>query len=543
MAHQWFGNLVTMAWWDDLWLNEGFASWMENKATDHFHPEWKSWLITARSVQSAMDLDARLGTHPVITPIRNVFEAAAAFDQITYSKGMAVVRMLEAFVGEDAFRAGVRTYIKKHAYGNAVTDDLWAAIDEVTPLPVLEIAHDFTLQAGVPLIRAETNGGVRLSQDRFAMDDTSQMAQTWGTPVVVAPAGGGALWRGIVSAGAPIEVTSPSSGAAIVNAGQTGYFRVAYAPVLWAPLAERFTTLAPEDQLGLLYDSYVLGEAGQAPMSNFLELANHADMNGDPVVLEALAKKLASIDFYYEGLPGRSAFRGFARHPLNLVLARLGWDARPGESDNEAVLRATILKTLGDLDDAAVIPEARRRFAVYLTDPDTLSGSTRQTVFDIVASNADAATWDQLHSLAKAATSPTDKSRLYQLLGASHDPVLTEKALALALGDEPPITTRPLIIRKAAEIFPERVFDFALANRLAVEGMVEARIRWIFFPSLAKNAREIATAEKLAAYAEAYVPVTARGDVTKAIAAIRYRAKVIATRLPDIDQWLTAQGD
>ena len=125
IAHQWFGNLVTMAWWDDLWLNEGFASWMENKATDHFHPEWKVWLDTAADQQAAMDIDARSGTHPVITPIRDVFEAAGAFDTITYSKGQAVVRMLEAYVGEAAFRLGARRYIKKNAYKNTVSDDLW----------------------------------------------------------------------------------------------------------------------------------------------------------------------------------------------------------------------------------------------------------------------------------------------------------------------------------------------------------------------------------------------------------------------------------
>jgi aminopeptidase N len=148
MAHQWFGDLVTMSWWDDLWLNEGFASWMESKATNHFHPEWNIWLQVAASQQRAMDLDARSGTHPVITPIHDVFEAANAFDDITYIKGAAVVRMLEAYVGEEVFREGVKTYIKNYAYGNAVTDQLWAAIDEASPTPVSKIAHDFTLQAG-----------------------------------------------------------------------------------------------------------------------------------------------------------------------------------------------------------------------------------------------------------------------------------------------------------------------------------------------------------------------------------------------------------
>ena len=315
---------------------------------------------------------------------------------------------------------------------------------------------------------------------------------------------------------------------------------MAYDPALWAPLAERFARLAPDDQLGLLDDSLALGEAGKTPMSAFLELADRADAGADPIVLNTLADQLASIDFYYEGLPGRSAYRAFARGRLNPVLARLGWDVHPAESDNEAVLRATILTKLGDFDDAAVIAEARRRFAAYFVNSDTLSGSTRETVLKIVASNADPTTWDQIHSLAKAATSPTDKSRLYALLGASHDLVLADKALALALSDEPPATVGPVIIKSVSKVFPEHAFDFALANRVALEAMLEPTSRYRFFASTASKARDLATAEKLAAYSEAYVPVTARGDVTKAIASIRYSAKVIADRLPDVDSWITA---
>jgi aminopeptidase N len=305
-------------------------------------------------------------------------------------------------------------------------------------------------------------------------------------------------------------------------------------------LAERFARLAPDDQLGLLNDSLALGEAGQTPMSAFLDLADRADAGADQIVLGTLADQLASIDFYYEGLPGRSAYRAFARDRLNPVLARLGWDVHPGEADNEALLRATILTKLGGFDDAAVIAEARRRFAAYLVNPDTLSGSTRQTVLNIVASNADPTTWEQIHSLAKAANSPTDKSRLYALLGASHDLVLADKALALALSDEPPATVGPVIIKSVSKVFPGHALDFALANRVAIEGMVGPNMRWRFFAQLAQSARDVATAEKLAAYAEAYVPVTARGDVTKAIASIRYSAKIISDRLPHVDSWITA---
>ncbi|HEX4859618.1 MAG TPA: M1 family metallopeptidase, partial [Rhizomicrobium sp.] len=141
MAHQWFGDLVTMDWWDDLWLNEGFASWMEVKATDHFHPEWHVWLDSQDAKEAAMRVDARAGTHPIVQPILDVFQANQAFDTITYEKGQAVIRMLENYTGEDAFRAGVRNYIKAHAYGNTVTDDLWRELDKTSPRPVTKVAH------------------------------------------------------------------------------------------------------------------------------------------------------------------------------------------------------------------------------------------------------------------------------------------------------------------------------------------------------------------------------------------------------------------
>jgi aminopeptidase N len=543
MAHQWFGDLVTMAWWDDLWLNEGFASWMENKATDHFHPEWKVWLQTQEGQQSAMRLDARAGTHPIITNIPDVFAAANAFDDITYQKGQAVIRMLEAYAGEDAFRAGVQAYIRKHAYGNTVSDDLWAELDKTSPRPVSDIAHDFTLQPGVPLIRArQTSQGVALTQSRFAADAASAKPLTWRTPVVVAPAAGQGEWRGVVSAKAPAAVTGPAAQVPILNAGQTGYFRSAYDPALWAPLAARFASLTPADQLGLLYDSRALGETGQAPMGAFLDLAARAPAQAEPAVLQTLTGQLAAIDYLYEGRPGQAAFRAFARGRLNPVLGRLGWDAKPGEADGEVLLRAAVLQGLGELDDPAVVAKARGRFAAFVADPASLAGSTRKTVLNIVAGQADAATWDQLHAMAKAASDPTDKSRLYSLLGASHDPALADKALALALGGEPPVTVAPAIIRSVAGVFPERAFDFIMAHRTEVEAMIEPTSRSSFFASIPAGARDAATAQKLTAYAKAHMPASSRGEADKANAAIAYRAKVIAERLPEIDRWLAAHG-
>jgi aminopeptidase N len=539
MAHQWFGDLVTMAWWDDLWLNEGFASWMENKATDHFHPEWKVWLSTQAGQQSAMRLDSRAGTHPVIADIPDVFAAANAFDAITYQKGQAVIRMLEAYVGEDAFKAGVRNYIRDHAYKNAVSDDLWKALDKAAPTKkVVDVAHDFLLQPGVPLIRAKaTAGGVALTQERFGVDASQRTPQTWRTPVNVQAANG--QWLEVVSAGAPKTV--PAAAPAVINAGQTGYFRSAYSPELWAKLAPKFAGLPPADQLGLLYDSRALGETGAQPMSDFLALAKNTPSDADPVVLDALSSQLGALDWLYGGRGGQAAYRAFARARLSPVAARLGWDAKSGESDNAAVTRRNVLSQLGKLGDAATVAEARRRFDAWLKDPSTLTGAARRTVLSIVAANADEATWEAIHAQAKASKDPTDRARLYGYLGASEIPALADKTLALALSGEPTPTEVPGLIAAVAGMFPDKAYDFALANRAKLEQFLEPTSRITYFADLATASREPAMLEKLAKL-KATVPPSTRGEVEKAEAAVRYRLGVIQTRVPEMDRWLATAG-
>ncbi|HRD28496.1 MAG TPA: M1 family metallopeptidase, partial [Caulobacter sp.] len=173
MAHQWFGDLVTMSWWDDIWLNEGFASWMETKATAAFHPEWSVWLQDMAARDGAMNLDARSATHPVVQDVADARDTA--FDTISYQKGQAVIRMVEAWVGEDHFREALRAYMKKHAYGNTVSDDLWSAVEAASGQPIRRIAADFTGQPGVPLIRVTSLGSAwRLAQRRFGVDAPSR---------------------------------------------------------------------------------------------------------------------------------------------------------------------------------------------------------------------------------------------------------------------------------------------------------------------------------------------------------------------------------
>jgi aminopeptidase N len=540
MAHQWFGDLVTMAWWDDLWLNEGFASWMGNKATDHFHPEWKVWLQAKAGQQNAMRVDARAGTHPIITPIPDVFAAASAFDGITYSKGEAVIRMLEDYVGEDVFRTGVRNYIAKHSYANTVTDDLWREIDRVSPRPITGIAHDFTLQAGVPLIRVErTDTGIRLTQSRFAADAGQQAPRSWRTPVTVRNIG--EPWRTVVSARAPAEHGAAPRTAPLINAGQAGYFRADYSDELWARATQGFVDAPPIDQLGLIYDSLALGEAGVAPMTRFMDLAQAISPAADAVVQQTMAEQLESLDAYYAGQPGQGAFRAFARTRLAPLFAKVGWDARSDESDNEVILRGVLIRVLGELDDPAVTAEARRRFEAALRDPATLTGSTRQAVLQVVAGHADAAVWDQLHTLAKESTDPSDRTRLYANLGRSHDPALADRALALALSGEPPATDAPGILAAVADVFPEKAFAFALAHRAQVDALIEPTSRTTFYTRLATASHDPATPARLADFART-VPPSTKGEVDKAVGAIQSRLALIRDRLPDVDRWLKSRA-
>ncbi|HWA88841.1 MAG TPA: M1 family metallopeptidase [Rhizomicrobium sp.] len=539
MAHQWFGDLVTMDWWEDLWLNEGFASWMELKAADHFHPEWHVWLDALDAKENAMRVDARAGTHPIITPILDVLQANQAFDTITYSKGQAVIRMLEDYVGADAFRAGVRDYMKAHAYGNTVTDDLWRELDKTSPRPVSAVAHEFTRQAGVPMLHAKaTPKGLALTQDRFAMDSSAKGALTWHVPVKARALAGGPVWQGAVARGPAVMPGLKTEGGVIVNDGQAGYYRTLYDAALAKSLAGNFRKLSPENQMGLINDMRALGYSGYEPLDDFLGVAEQADASMHPRVQTAIAGKLEGIDALYDGLPTQKGFRAFARGLLAPLFAKTGWDAKPGEDPNIALTRATLLEALNRLDDQGVIAEAQKRFAAFLKDPSHVAPETRRSMLAIVARHADGATWDALHGLAKAEKNTLAKRELYELLGSVLDPKLAQRALDLSLTQEAPVTMRPAIVRSVSVDHPEMAFDFANKHLDAVTSWLEADSRNQYVPNLAASSTDPKMAGKVKTFAGAHIPPTARGDSVKVESAIGFQSEVRTKRLKDIDHWL-----
>jgi aminopeptidase N len=543
MAHQWFGDLVTMAWWDDLWLNEGFASWMATKATGALHPEWEPELGQVSGRESAIALDSVATTHPVVQHVETVEQISQAFDAITYQKGEAVITMLEDYVGEDAWRQGVRDYMATYKFKNTVTDNLWQKVETAAGKPITAIAHDFTLQPGVPLIRIENatcNGGttsLTLRQGEFTRDRPNKQPLSWRVPVIAAGLGGKEA-RTIVTGSGTLAV--PGCGPVVVNSGQSGYYRTLYTPALLDGITASFARLKPIDQIGLLADNWGLGLAGYQSASEALDLVDAVPANANPQVWTRVSSILARVYDLYEGDPQRQAMVGrYASSKLSPILARVGWSARPNEASNIAVLRSELIGTLGYFGDRQVVAEANRRFAA--NDPSVTAGPLRTSILAIVAENANASTWDRLHAQAKAEQNPLVKAQLYRLLGSNRDPALAQRALQLALTPEPGATTSSAIISAVAGEHPDLAFDFALQNRQAVEGLVDASSRSRYFPGLGGGSSDPAMIAKLQQYADRYLTAQSRRPADQAIASIQDRVRVRQTRLPDITRWFEAK--
>ena len=511
---------------------------MAGKVTAHFHPDWRIPLQAMRETQAAMMMDARLGTHPIVQPIRDVLEANQAFDEITYGKGMAVVTMLESMVGEAAFRSGVRRYIRKHAYGNTVSDDLWAEVDATAAQPVSTVAHDFTLQAGVPLVRVSgSEHTIELRQDRFATEASGNQPTRWHVPVLERSLDSGRSWHGVISRDLPASLDG--GGAVVVNVSHRGYFRTLYAPALFRSLIARFGDLTPEDQAGLLSDTQVMGYSGLEPLSDLVELARRVMPETDAAVLRLVSDELRDLDARLDGLPGQALLRDYARNLLHPIFVRTGWTATATDSAATRRLRASVLAALSQMGDPQLIGEGRSRFASLRADPKSFPADLRESVLAVVAENANAAEWEQLHEMARHTDSFIEKQRLYAMLGAARDPGLARRALQLTLTDEVEVTLRPDIIREVAEShFPEAAFEFASAHFQQVSQWLEPDSRNQFAPRLLMRSGDAAMIDKLRAYAGEHIPVDARKDAVVAEAAVAYNAEIRSRRLPGLDEWL-----
>ncbi len=549
MAHQWFGNLVTMEWWDNLWLNEGFASWMESKATEVFHPDWMIWLQAESDLQKAMRQDAKRTTHPVVQMVNSVEQAA--FDDITYRKGRAVIRMLENFLGADAFREGVRAYMKLYKYKNTVSANLWDELEKASGKQIKEIANDFTTQPGVPLITVENEQlsenkvTLTLRQARFEVDANAEEATVWHLPISAGEARSkkpslSQLISGPDSVSMAVEGNPPIK----INLGQTAYCRCNYKGAL-RNFLDRFNEFAAADQLGLLYDSWALGEAGVGPIEAYLDLTRRVSPAADSVVWRQIIDTLVALDSIYANNPNQNIFRAFARSILNPILAQVGWDEKAGELGNQAVLREFLITGLGQLGDDNVEIEANARFEKFAgppTNPLALPGALRRPVLQTVALRAGEDRYNTMHRLAKEKNDSFWKDQLFVALAFAQDKTLAQQTLQIALGDEPAKTTGPKMIARVAANNPDLAWHFALDHREVLSERLDQQQRHTFVPSLTAGATNPDLLEELRRFIETEVPEASRKKVGKFAADLEFRLKVIKVLVPKIDHWLAEKS-
>jgi aminopeptidase N len=543
MAHQWFGDLVTMGWWDDLWLNEGFASWMENKSSRDLNPGWEAAATAVSgSREAAMALDATAATHPIVRHVETVDQIGQAFDGITYSKGQAVIDMLESTLGPDTFRSGIRRYMARYKYGNTATDQLWAELSTAAGRPVAGIAHDFTLQPGIPLVSvtgARCEGGrtiASLAQSRFALDPASKAPLAWHVPLRVATVGGAPA--NVVATGPATAVSAPGCGALVVNAGKASYARVRYDEAAHAALVRDYPRLALTDRLGTLADDYALAQSGDQPLTRWAALTARVGPDANPLEWQSVATQMAGIERLYRGTPLGDRVRARELATLSPVLDRIGIEARAGDTPLVANLRETLLTQLGAAGDPRLVAQARGYVARLQADPTAIPPAIRQAVLSTFAASATAADWDLLLRLTQAEKSPVAKNRFVSLLGSARDPALATRSLALLEGSALTDPQKAALLRAVATAHPDQAFDWAAAHQPLVNSFLEASTRASFIPRLGEGSNDAAMPGKITAYGTRYLPEGSRAGVNQALSAIAVR-RASADRLrTGVTAWL-----
>ena len=548
MAHMWFGDLVTMAWWDDLWLNEGFASWMANKTTQHFHPDWGGDIDQVADREGAMGLDAFSTTHPVVQHVRTVEQANQAFDDITYDKGQSIIAMLEAFAGADVWRQGIRSYMAKFAYRNTRTSDLWAAIEGAGAKGLNEIARDFTTQPGIPLVQlgnsrcVNGNTVVPATLSQFSNDRRQQAAASplaWHIPIR-ATAGNGS-GRLQVTQGHSATLTAPGCSVLLINPGQAGYFRVLYTPQQADALRQAFPGLQPVDQYGVLSDGLALSDAGYQPVARALDLLASIAADAHAKVAQKGAETWVALFRQMDGNPAaQSAIRDHASRAYWPRLQKLGFTPRDGDSPLDALLRASLIANLGELGEPHVVAEGQRLLGALQRDPKAISGSLKAAWLEVIAGNADANTWDVLHRMASAARSSTERSTYYHLLGLAKNDALAKRALDLAISKEPGATISAGMITSTAENHPTMTLDFVLSHLPQVTPFVDLSGSSGYVAELVEDSADAALIPKIQAYAAAHIKPDDRRPINHAAARIKWKADNAPRMQREIVAWLKA---
>ncbi len=548
IAHQWFGNLVTMGWWDNLWLNEGFASWMAAKVSNDRNPDWQIWLRANAAKESAFGLDARASTHAVQLPGVTEMSAVDAFDEIAYEKGQAFVRMLEDYLGFEPFRQGMRLYMQRHAYGNTTTADLWQALAEASHQPVAQIASGWTEQPGFPIVIATVaDDQLTLRQQRFSLDEADPEPLQWTIPITVAsldhlnhPS------THLLLPNEPLTLEWPARrGPPKLNIGDAGYYRVLYDPTTTASLTHALPQLPEAEQLNLLGDTWALVQTGRLSTPDYLAVALALRESTSKPVWDSILNALTTIDVWLWSDPTRDLFQNWVIDLVRPQHERLGWTPQPGESPLTNLLRTRLIARLGAYGDEAIIAEAQNRFHRYLSDPSSLTGSLRHTVWGVVGRYANLDTYDQLSHPAAAATSTEEKQALYNAMQQALDPGLAQKTLALTLGEQLPVTIRNWNIMSIAARGEHVDLAWAFTKTHAAELLdpLAAYGANSYLGYILYNSSNPDHADELEALSLELRGPESLPEARKTSGLIRLRAEIRAREIPRLLPWLRQHTD
>ena len=443
MAHQWFGDLVTMRWWDDIWLNEGFATWMANKPLAAAHADWNVAVDEADENQAALAIDSLKATRPIHSDVNTPAQIDEAFDAIAYQKGSAVLRMVEHYVGAEAFRTGINAYLQAHAYGNATSEDLWKALSSASGKPVERILPTFINQPGVPLVDvsvacANTQTTVTLTQQRFVQDAANPEGgrERWQIPVCVkAPGQAPAMCEVLTDRSRVLTLAGGCAPWVFANAGAQGYYRTAYPPAMLRAIAPGVETdLSGPERLTLLSDEWALVRAGRHGVADYLALASGFGREHVSGVLQEVRARFGFVNQYLTVDATRPAFAAFVRTLFRPLFDELGFSGSGSENDERRTLRASVIGTLGTIgQDADVIARSRAALDRALAGGPALDPTLAGTITTAAASHGDARLFDTLAAAAERATSPDERYRNLYALGNFTDPALIDRGLDRAL--------------------------------------------------------------------------------------------------------------
>jgi puromycin-sensitive aminopeptidase len=440
IAHMWFGDLVTMKWWNGIWLNEAFATFMEHLGVDAFRPEWKTWDEFALGRAAALDVDALENTRTVEYEVVTPEDADGMFDLLTYQKGGSVLRMLERWLGANAFRAGVRHYLARYRLGNTETTDLWDALEEATGRPVRRIMDTWIFQPGFPVVRIDDR---HLVQSRFSYGDVAHGDQ-WVLPVLARiHAGASVETRSLLAEATPVAVDAPDDAIVVLNAGGEGFYRVAYTA------AERERLLAegvlePLERFALVDDLWAAVLAGNATAAEFLLCARRFSTETDPVVWRAVLGHLRAAARLVDG-EALARMREQIAAVAGPGLRRLGWKGR-GDDERTRQLRGLLINVMGsNAADRDTIARAREVYA----GPAGSDADVQAAAIAVVASVGTEDDFADFLARADAAANPQEQLRYLYSLGDFPDEELARRAAELAVTGEIRPQTGPFVVQRA----------------------------------------------------------------------------------------------